>query len=134
MTNEKLLELEKELLERMEVAKFDSIDLEINPLDYEFAFVHVGDKEYVNPKYISFADQLKIVQLIKFVKAHENLKEEDLLKILWKGKMQFGFLIDVCETIPNIMQEINSHKDEKHIAYLYFGLKNTTGKENLIQK
>ena len=134
MTNEKLLELEKELLERMEVAKFESIDLQMNPLDYEFAFVHVGDKEYVNPKHISFADQLKIAQLIKFVKSHENLNEEDLIKILWKGKMHFAFLIDVCETIPNIMQEIRTHKDEKYIAYLYFGLKQTKDRETSMQK
>ena len=133
MTNEKLFDLTEELLERMEFAKEEAKELKMQIGDKDFPFVHVGEKEYVNPKYLSFEYQIQIIALNRFVKEH-NIKQEDLNKILSMCKTRFSVLIDLNKTIPNLVQEIKNHKDEKFIPYFYFGLKNTIEKENTIQK
>ena len=132
MTNEKLFRLTEELLDCMEIAIENAQGLKVNELDKVFAFVHVGDKEYVNPEYICFEDQQRLIQLKKFVNKYPELNDEDLNKIFSMCKTRFAFLIEVQKVIPNLIHEINSHKDDKHIAYLYFGLKKTMEKENSI--
>ncbi|MBO5955014.1 MAG: hypothetical protein J6Q13_03510 [Clostridia bacterium] len=133
MTNEKLFNLTDELLEKIEVAKEQAKELKILSGDKDFPFVHIGEKEYVNPKYLPFEYQIQIIALNRFVKEH-NIKQEDLNKILSMCKTRFYVLIDVNKIIPNLVQEIKAHKDEKFIPYFYFGLKNTMEKENTIQK
>lgn len=130
MTNEKLFNLVDELLERMEIAKKEAEGLKMNSCDTQFPFVHVGDKEYVNPKYLSFEDHCKIVQLYKFLKEYSEIKEEDLIKILYINKTRFAVLIEVQKLIPNLVQECRMHNDEKYIPFLYFGL--MQNKENNI--
>lgn len=134
MTNDKLFDLTYELLDAMEEAIENSKDLEVAKADMVFAFVHAGDKEYVNPNYISFEDQQKLIQLKKFVKKHPELSDVDLKQMFWLFKTEFAFFIEVQNVIPNLIAEINAHKDDKHLAYLYFGLKQTIEKENEIKK
>ena len=131
MSNEKLFELTEELLEIMECAKERAKSLEMFKGDVDFPFVHIDDKEYVNPKYLPFAYQIQIIALNRFVKQH-NLKQEDLNKILGMCKTRFAVLIDVNKTIPNLVKEIKTHKDEKFIPYFYFGLKQNQKEENVI--
>lgn len=134
MTNEKLYNLTYELLDLMENAIENAENLKVSEADMVFAFVHAGDKEYVNPNYISFEDQLKLIQLKNFVKKHPELSDEDLKQIFWLFKTEFAFFIDVQNVIPNLIAEINAHKDDKHVAYLYFGLTQTKDRETSMQK
>ncbi len=130
MTNEKLFELTEELLERIEYAKQEAKGLNVNSRDVMFPFVHIEDREYVNPKYLPFESQVQIIALKRFVKEH-NLKQEDLNKILSMCKTRFSILIDVNKTIPNLVQEIKTHNDEKFIPYFYFGLTQNKKEENV---
>lgn len=132
MTNEKLFDLTDELLDKMEIAKEEAKELKMQIGDKDFPFVHIEEKEYVNPKYLPFEYQIQIIALTRFVKEH-NIKQEDLNKILSMCKTRFSVLIDLNKTIPNLVQEIKNHKDEKFIPYFYFGLKNTIEKENEIK-
>lgn len=131
MSNEKLFNLIEELLEKMEMANEEAKNLEIFKGDVDFPFIHVGEAEYVNPKYLPFEYQVQIIALNRFVKQH-NLKQEDLNKILSMCKTRFAVLIDVNKTIPNLVKEIKTHKDEKFIPYFYFGLKQNKKEENVI--
>ena len=130
MRNEKLFDLVQELLERMEIAKKEAQDIKMNDGDSMFYFVHCGENEYVNPNFLSFVDQCKIIQLTKFLKEHPEIKDEDLKTMLWMHKMRCGILIDVYNTVENLITEARTHNDEKYISYLYFGLKQNQQKEN----
>ena len=131
MSNETLFELTEELLEELEVAKQQAKSLEMCKADADFPFVHISEKEYVNPKYLPFECQIQILALNRFVKQH-NLKQENLNKILSMCKTRFAVLIDLNKTIPNLVKEIKMHKDEKFIPYFYFGLKQTKNEENVM--
>lgn len=132
MTDQKIFDLAQELLEHMDVAKQEAEGLKINPADSEFVFVHIGDKEYVNPKYLSFVDHYKIVQLGKFLRNNPSVDDEILTKVLSLNKERFSILIEVQNNVPNLVQEIKAHDDEKYISYLYFGIKFGQHKENII--
>lgn len=130
MSNEKLFTLIEELLERMEIAKQEAKCLKVNSNDLKLQFVHVGDKEYVNPQFLPFEHHCQYVQLFKFLKEHNEVKQEDLDKILSMCKTRFAVLIEVNKVVPNLVQEYRLHDDEKYISYLFFGLKQN--KENNI--
>ena len=129
MTNEKLFYLTQELLERMEIAKKEAADLDKKFVESDLSFVHIEDKEYVNPKLLPFVDHFKIVQLCKFLCFHNEIKEDDLLKILRMNKLRFQTLIKLKNVIPNLIDEARKHKDEKYISYLYVGLNQNNKKE-----
>ena len=122
MTNEKLFGLTEELLERVEIAKKEARLLKVNPEDKKFPFIHIGEKEYVNPKYLPFEYHCQFVQLFKFVRDYEGLKQEDLNKILSMCKTRFAVLINLNNVVENLVKEIRAHNDEKYISYMYFGL------------
>ena len=130
MTNEKLYDLTQELQQRIEIAKQDAKGLEVKSGDMLFPFVHVGDKEYVNPKFLPFEYQFQIIQLGEFLKEHREVKQEDLNKILTMCKTRFAVLVDVNKVVENLVREFRANTDEKHVPYLYFGLKQN--KENNI--
>ena len=60
MTNEKLFDLTDELLDKMEIAKEEAKELKMQIGDKDFPFVHIEEKEYVNPKYLPFEYQIQI--------------------------------------------------------------------------
>lgn len=130
MTYEKLFNLAEELLERMEIAKKEAQDIKMNACDYGFYFVHCGDKEYVNPKYLSFENHCKIVQLCKFLNDHKKITNDDLIKILKMNKSRFEILIEVYEVVPNLADLARMKNDEKFISYLYAGNKFNTKELN----
>ena len=117
MTDKEVFDLAQELLGHMDIAAKEAKGLKINPGDSEFVFVHIGNKEYVNPKYLSFVDHYKIVQLGKFLRNNPDVDDKVLKRILTLNKSRFSILIDVCEKINNLVQEIKSHDDEKYIPY-----------------
>ena len=86
-------------------------------------FVHIGEKEYVNPKYLSFEDHFKIVHLCKLVRENPDMTNQDLEELLNMCVGRFKILIDVHDEVPNLVDEIRHHDDEKYVSYLYFGLK-----------
>ena len=57
---------------------------------------------------------------------------EDLDKILGMCKTRFAVLISVNKVVPNLVVEARLHKEEKHIPFLYFGLKQNKAAENNI--
>ena len=130
MTNETLFNLTEELQQRIEIAKQNAKRLEVKSGDIHFPFVHIGDKEYINPKYLPFEYQLQIIQLGEFLREHCEIKQEDLNKILTRCKTRFAVLVDVNRVVENLVKEFRLNKDEKHVPYLYFGLKQN--KENNI--
>ena len=132
MTSEKIFEYAQELIGYMDIAQKEAEGLKMNPGDSEFIFVHIGNKEYVNPKYLSFVDHYKIVQLGKFLRNNPSVDDEALTQILSMNKSRFSILIEVQKVIPNLVQEMRTHKDEKFISYLYFGIKFGAQKENSI--
>ena len=121
---ESVFDLLPELTERMAEATIQAHLIRGIKCDNEFYFIHIGDKEYVNPQYLSFEDQFKIIEFVRFLKEHPNLNNRTLKEIFAQGD-KFYLLKDVYKTIPNILCEARSHDDEKYIPYLYFGLKQT---------
>ncbi len=119
---ESVFDLLPELAKRMTEASIKAQEMQDIQCDNEFYFVHIGDKEYVNPKYISFEDQFKIIEFVRFIKEHPNLTNRTLKELFAQGD-KFDLLQDVYKIIPNIIDEIKIHEDEKYIPYLYFGLK-----------
>ena len=131
LSSKEVFDLAQELLDRMDIAIKEAEGLKVNECDKVFPFVHIGDNEYVNPKYLSFDDHFKIVQLCKFVRKNKELGSEDLNSILSMNESRFGVLLDVNKVIPNLVDEIRVHDDEKYISYMYFGLRQSKVKEKL---
>ena len=130
MTSKELFNLTQDLVEIIEIAKIEARSIKMPNCEKEFRFVHCGDKEYINPKYISFEAQCQIIQLGKFVKMYPTITNEDLAMILIENRSNCGIMLDAFNTIPNFVEEARSHKEEKHLLFLYFGIKQTIEKEN----
>ena len=129
--NEGVFDLLPELAERMAEASIQAQEMKNIKCDSEFYFVHIGDKEYVNPKHMSFEDQLKIMQFVEFLKKHPTVNKRTL-KEIFAMSGRFELLKDLCKIIPNVIEEANTHDDEKYIPYLYFGLKQTYQNQNML--
>ena len=119
MTNEKLFDLVEELIEMVKVARLEATDLNV-PLGWEKSVVlHIGEKQYVNPKIVPFQLQCEIIQLCNFVRAHKELTEDDLHQILITNKFYLGELLKVQKKVGNLIQEIYCKNEEKHVPLLY---------------
>lgn len=119
MTTEELFNYVNELIEMVAVARVEAQNLKVPEGWEKSVFIHIGDKHYVNPKIVPFQLHCEIVQLCKFVRAHKDLTEEDLRKILSKNKFYFGGLLKVQKKIGNLIQEIYLKDEEKHVPFLY---------------
>lgn len=128
MTNDKLTQLANELLAKMKKAKNEANNLKMNPSDKGLRFVHIENKEYVNPEFLSFAKQLEIVELREFLMQYEEVHEEELKKIFSLYQTEFEFLSEVMGLIPNFIHEIKKH-DEKYIAYSFIGIQQNIQQE-----
>ena len=118
---ETVFNLLPEVTERMVYASVEAEKLGNKDFDDSFNFVHIDDKEYINPKLISFENQFKIIAFYRFLKDHPNITNRTLKEII--AYYPYEIIKDVCKIIPNIIEECKTHNDEKYIPYLYFGLK-----------
>ena len=119
MDAKRVFDLAVELIDRIEVAHEESTMINISKNDDELFFVHDGNKEFVNPKHLSLAKHCEIKQLANFVRLYRDIDEENLSHILGMNKTKFQFLIEVKSVVPNLVEEIRTHDDEKYISYLY---------------
>ena len=66
----------------------------------------------------------------KFVRQYKDVDAETLKILLGMNKTKFQFLIEVESVVPNLVEEIRDHEDEKYISYLYATNKMYSNKEN----
>lgn len=123
MSAKRMVELAEELHKMMlkGVKQAEKLDVPIsNDKNY---FVTYKGKEYVNPKHFRVHQQMKVVQLCRFVRAHPEIQESDLRIILNLCQFQFSLYRDIQRLIPNLVEEIRSHDDEKYICGMYSAIK-----------
>ena len=130
MNGERIFNLCIELIERMEVANKEGKTIKMKDVDKDFFFVHDGEKEYVNPRYLSFEKHCEIKQLSDFVRLHADIDDEILKEILKMNKTRLQFLIEVQSVVPNLVEEIRNHDDERYVSYLYATNKMYSEKQN----
>ena len=121
MTNEEIKTLADELLTNMQIAKLEAVNLKMNPSDKGLRFVHIENKEYINPEQLTFEKQLRLIKLKEFLDKHTNIQEEEMRAILNSQEIEFEFLKEVADLIPNFVNGIRKH-DEKYMSYMYVGL------------
>lgn len=129
MDCKRVFDLSVELIERMDIAHKEAQFIHMGEGDRDLFFIHDGDRELVNPRYLSFEKHCEIVQLSKFVRQCRDIDSESLKKILGMNKTKFQFLIEVESVVPNLVEEIRGHEDEKYISYLYAANKMFSNKE-----
>ena len=130
MNSKELFNLTQDLIEMMEIAKVEASTIKIEENVDGYHFVHCGEQEYINPKYISFLEQRQITQLGKFIRMYPTLTEEDLAVLLTDNRSRYPVIYDVMCTIPNLIEEAKSHNEDKHLPYIYLGFKRAREKEN----
>ena len=132
MTTEDKFAYCEELYGRMKIAEKEAAGIKTMQVEEPgLYFVHIGDKEYVNPQLLPFEKHFMIVQFGEFIRLHNNLRYQDVLKILNQNESMFSFLLDVLDVMPNIVEEARRNHDEKFLSYMYWGLKNQTVNKNL---
>ena len=119
MEGKRIFDLAEELIDWLKIAHVDASKVKIEKGSDNLFFVHDGDKEYVNPKYLSLDKQFEINQLADFVRLHNDIDEDSLKKILCQNRTMFQFLMEVISVVPNFVQESRSHTDEKYLSYTY---------------
>lgn len=128
---ERVYDLLPVLNDRMKLATTEAQKIKKIKCDHVLNFVHIGDKEFINPKHISFEDQLKIIGFVNFVKEHPDIDTRTIKEIFALGR-GFTILKEVYKLIPNFIEECLNHDDEKYIPYLYFGLKQNQHNEHKV--
>ncbi len=119
MDGKKIFDLAVELIDRMEVASKEAAMVKIEMGNEDLFFVHDGDDEYVNPKHLPLSKHFQIKQLSDFIRYYRDINEDSLKMILSMNKTKFQFLIEVQETVPNLIQEVRATEDDRVISYLY---------------
>ena len=124
----------EELYGRIKIANAEANELKNKQIEETgMYFVHCGDKEYVNPKLLSFEHHFMLVQFGDFIRTNNKLRYQDILKILNQNKRMFDFYIDVMFVVPNIVNEARKNSDEKFLSYMYWGLKKQSANKSLQQ-
>ena len=119
MNKEKLQELIKELIERINLANTRALTMKIPVGQESNTFLHDGDTHFVNPKVLPFHIYCDIVELYRFVKQYPKMTDEELYFILTSNEFYFRNLRRVYEKVPNLLKEFKSKNEEKHVPYLY---------------
>ena len=93
---------------------------ELNKASYpDSAFIHIGDKEYLHPKYLPFKVHCELVALFDFVKSHSVFSDENLHEIVETDTDLFADVIKVQQKLTNLVARLRVAKDEKWIPYIY---------------
>ena len=94
----------------------------------ETVFVYESEEVEINPKYIKPSDYQQLVALEKFIKAHEELSDEEILRFIGgKNKM---FVAKLGEVVPNFVQELRKN-GAKSVALIYISDKLYSNKTSI---
>ena len=114
--------MSKELIGKVKQARDLASKIKVDETE-QTNFVHIDGKIYMNQKLFPISNHFEVVALCEFIKEHEEIDADTLDSILLCNAFYFSLLKDVFDTIPNLIEEVRSHDDEKYIPFQYVGMK-----------
>lgn len=79
-------------------------------------FVYEPNGVELNPKYIKPEEYEQLQNFEKFVKAHEELSDDEILNFILKGSK--SFINEIIDVVPNFIFEIRNN-GAKAVALIY---------------